>query len=322
SSINAGSSKCSASSTGCIRTKSRKRFARHLRSERGSGAPMLSLITAILSVLGSFTEHPVAADVVIRGAMIYDGSGQPGRKGDLAIRGDRIVAVGDFKVAGKPRVIDGTGLIVAPGFIDLHTHSDNPLQEAATKNNLNYLMQGVTTVVTGNCAFGPTDVAAYFKTLEKGGIGSNVVHQVPHNAVREKVMGNGNRPPTAAELKKMEALVEQGMKDGAWGLATGLYYNPGAYAKTDELIALARAAAGLGGFAASHIGDEGVGLLASIDEVLTIGREEKLPVHIPHLKACGPRTWGKAADAVALIEAARKNGQGVTADQYPYVASS
>jgi N-acyl-D-aspartate/D-glutamate deacylase len=282
---------------------------------------MLTLTTLVLLSLPA-ADKPVEADVVIRGATLYDGSGKPGQVGDLALKGDRIVAVGTFKVAGEPRVIDGKGLLAAPGFIDLHTHSDYPLQKDPTRANLNYLTQGVTTVVTGNCGSGPTDVAKYFKALETGGVGSNVIHQVPHNDVRRQVMGNANRLPTADELKKMQALVDQGMKDGAWGLSTGLIYNPGTYAKTDEIVALAKVAARHGGFYASHIRDEGTGVLSAIDEALTVGREAKLPVHISHLKASGRRAWGKAADEVALIEKARKAGQDVTADQYPYTASS
>src|SRR5207249_3702117 len=141
--------------------------------------------------------------------------------------------------------------------IDLHTHSDTGLTLPATRANLNYLTQGVTTAVTGNCGFGPSDVAGYLRTLDEGGVGTNVAHQVPHNAVRERVMGNADRDPTPAELKKMEALVDEGMKAGAWGLATGLIYNPGTYAKTDELVALAKIAARHGGLYASHIRDEG-----------------------------------------------------------------
>ena len=135
---------------------------------------------------------------------------QPGKVGDIAIKGDRIVAVGKFKVKGKPRVIDCEGLVISPGFIDLHTHSDYPLQAKKTNANFNYQTQGVTTVVTGNCGFGPVDVADYFAKLEKIGVGTNVIHQVPHNAVREKAMGNANREPTAKELAAMEALVDQG----------------------------------------------------------------------------------------------------------------
>ncbi|MHB1421718.1 MAG: N-acyl-D-amino-acid deacylase family protein [Gemmataceae bacterium] len=267
-------------------------------------------------------EPAIQADVVVRGATVYDGSGAAGVVGDVAIRGERIVAVGRFTVVGKPRILEGKGLAAAPGFLDLHTHSDYPLQRPATRANRCYLHQGVTTVVTGNCGAGPVDAAKYFHTLESGKIGTNVIHQVPHNDVRQRVMKNANRAPTADELRRMEELVDRAMKDGAWGLSTGLIYNPGTYAKTDELIALARVAARHGGFYASHIRDEGTGVLGAIDEALTIGRAAGLPVHISHLKASGRRAWGRAADEIALIEKARKSGQAVSADQYPYVASS
>src|SRR5437588_5290069 len=148
---------------------------------------MLALTASCLALL--LADAPVEADVVLRGGTLIDGTGKPGVVGDLALKGDRIVAVGKFTAAGSPKVIDCAGLVVAPGFIDLHTHSDGPLQAAATRDNLNYLRQGVTTVVTGNCGSGPVDVAAFFKKLESGGVGSNVIHQVPHNNVRERVMG-------------------------------------------------------------------------------------------------------------------------------------
>ncbi|HEV3263056.1 MAG TPA: D-aminoacylase [Gemmataceae bacterium] len=283
---------------------------------------MLTLTTlALLTVLPG-ADPAVKADVVIRGATLYDGSGRAGKEGDLALRADRIVAVGRFTVVGEPRVIDGRGLVVAPGFIDLHTHSDYPLTRPATRGNRCYLVQGVTTVVTGNCGFGPSDVAKHVKTLEAGGSGSNVIHLVPHNDVRRRVLGNVNRPPTADELKKMEEIVDQGMQAGAWGLSTGLIYNPGTYAKTDELIALAKVAARHGGIYASHIRNESTGVLSAIDEAIRIGHEAGLPVHISHLKASGRKAWGLAGDEIALIAAARQKGQAVTADQYPYEASS
>jgi N-acyl-D-aspartate/D-glutamate deacylase len=267
-------------------------------------------------------EPPIASDVVIRGATLYDGSASPGRKGDVAIKGERIVGIGTFTVVGQPRVIDGTGLVVTPGFIDLHTHCDNSLQSSGTRDNRNYLMQGVTTVVTGNCGSGPYDVAAYFEKLAEEGTGSNVIHQAPHNDIRAKVMGNINRSPTPEELDKMKALVDKAMSDGAWSLSTGLIYNPGTYSKTDEIVELAKVAVKHGGFYASHIRDEGLGLLDSVNEVLKIAREAKIPVHISHIKASGRRAWGKSSEAIALIQKARTDGLAVTADQYPYVASS
>jgi N-acyl-D-amino-acid deacylase len=281
---------------------------------------LLSLAFCLL--FESADEQPVAADYVIRAATLYDGSGKPGVIGDLAIKGDRIVGVGAFAVAGQPRVIDGKGLIVAPGFIDLHTHSDTPIVQPATRSNLNYVMQGATTIVTGNCGSGPVDVAAYLKKIDAGGAGSNVIHQIPHNSLRQQVMGNVNRPPRPDELAKMKELVDRGMRDGAWGLSTGLIYTPGSYADTDELVELAKVAAGHGGFYASHIRNEGTGLLPAVHEILEIGRRANLPVHISHMKASGKQVWGKSADAVSLLEAARAKGQVVTADQYPYTASS
>jgi N-acyl-D-amino-acid deacylase len=280
------------------------------------------LLVAICSVLlCTAVELPTDADFVIRGATIHDGSGQPAVTGDVAIKGERIVAVGEFK--GKAtKVIDGSGLIVAPGFIDLHTHSDKEIVQPATRANLNYLTQGVTTIVTGNCGFGPVDVADFHQKLDQGKAGSNVVHQIPHNDLRRQVIGNANRPITPEELAKMKALVETGMKAGAWGLSTGLYYTPGSYAKLDEVVELAKIAAMHDGFYASHIRDEGPGLLVAIQETLTIGQQAKLPVHISHMKAYSKKAWGKAADAIALIEQARAKGQAVTADQYPYIASS
>jgi N-acyl-D-aspartate/D-glutamate deacylase len=265
---------------------------------------------------------PAPAEYVIRNATVYDGTGSPGVVASVVIRGDRIAAVGKADPGPGAVVIDGTGLVVCPGFIDLHTHCDAGVVGEKTRANANYVRQGVTTVVTGNCGSGPVDAAKYLGTIGEKGCGTNVAHQAPHNSIREQVMGNENRPPTAAELRKMESLVDKAMADGTWGLATGLIYNPGTYAKTEEIIALAKVAGKHGGHYASHIRNEGGGLLAAIEEAIRIGKEGGCPVHISHIKASGRAAHGLSARAVGLIEKARADGQAVTADQYPYVASS
>ncbi len=268
------------------------------------------------------SSGPVAADVVLKGGTVIDGTGAPRRQADVAIRGDRIVAVGAFSIDPKARVIDASAWIVAPGFIDLHSHSDRVITKPKTRSNLNYQDQGVTTIVTGNCGHGVLDVAAMLDEIDKEGAGTNVIHLVPLGEVRAAVLGNAERKPTAAELTRMEALVERGMKAGAWGVASGLIYMPDRYAETAELIALARVAARHGGIYASHIRNEGTGLLDAIDEAIAIGREAGLPVHISHLKASGKASWGLTKPACERIIEARKGGQAVSADQYPYIASS
>jgi N-acyl-D-aspartate/D-glutamate deacylase len=279
----------------------------------------LTMIALLLCAASLAAAEP---EIVLRGGTIVDGTGSPGVVGDVHLQGDKIIGVGKVTPGADAKVFDCTGMIVCPGFIDLHTHCDSGLQTARGKANKNYITQGVTTAVTGNCGSGPVDVAKYFGVFEKNGVGTNVIHQVPHNNVREQVMGNANRSPTKDELAKMEALTEQAMKDGAWGLATGLIYNPGTYAKTDEIVALAKVAAKYKGHYASHIRNEGSGLLNAIQEAITIGKESGCPVHISHIKASGKAAAGMAGRAILLIESARRAGQTVTADQYPYIASS
>ncbi len=277
-----------------------------------------------LLVILFVSSTAAAADpaIVIRQAMVHYGTGAPAVLSDVLIRGDAIAAVGKVDAPAGAVEINGAGLILCPGFIDLHTHSDSAVVSKSLRNNRCYAVQGVTTIVTGNCGSGPVDTGKFFADIDKGGVGANVIHQVPHNSVRDAAMGNANRRPTAMEQAKMEELVDKAMKDGAWGLATGLIYNPGTYAKTDELIALAKVAARHGGHYASHIRNEGTGLLDAIDEAIRIGRESGCPVHISHIKASGRAAYGLSARAVARIEQARAAGQKVTADQYPYTASS
>lgn len=279
--------------------------------------------TSLLLAISLLAADPVQADLVLKGGLLYDGSDAEPVAGDLAIKGDRLVALGKFEVAGSPRVIDCQKLIVAPGFIDLHSHSDRGITEPATRLNANFQMQGCTTVVTGNCGSGPTDVAEYFRKIDQDGAGTNVLHLLPHGSLRGRVMtGEDNRPPSPAELAKMKELAERAMQDGACGMATGLIYTPGSFSKTDELIALAEVIGKHGGIYASHIRNEGSQLLESLDEILTIGRQAKLPVHISHIKVSGRSNWGLAPDAIQKLRDARAKGQKVTADQYPYTASS
>jgi predicted amidohydrolase YtcJ len=266
--------------------------------------------------------HQVAAELVLKGGTIIDGTGAPGRRADLAVRGDRIAVIGSFEADPKAKVLDVSGLIVAPGFIDLHTHSDGGIVQPRTRLNANYLAQGVTTIVTGNCGGGALDVARYLAAVDAHGAGTNVIHLVPQGAVRSEVMGRDDRAPTRAELERMKALVERGMRAGAWGISTGLIYVPSRYARTAELIELAKVARRHGGIYASHIRNEGAQLLEAIDEAIAIGRGAGVPVHISHLKASGKPYWGTVGSALARIAEARAAGQVVTADQYPYLASS
>ena len=280
------------------------------------------LVATTLYCLTCIATEPVDADLVIRHAQIHDGSGRAAFPGDIAVRGKRIVAVGRFMVQGEPRQLDGTGLIAAPGFIDLHSHSDRSIVKAATRLNANYLKQGVTSVITGNCGGGTHDVAALLRAIDENGAGTNVLPLLPHGALRREVMGTANRAPTPGELVKLKERVDQAMQAGAWGISTGLIYIPGTFAEQDELIALAQIVARHGGLYASHMRNENTRLLESIQDTLAIGQGAGLPVHISHFKASGRQAWGLAADAIALIRQARAAGQMVTADQYPYTASS
>jgi len=259
---------------------------------------------------------------VLKGGTLIDGTGAPAKQADVALRADRIVAVGSFEVDHKARKIDVRSHVVAPGFIDLHTHSDPGMSQLATRLNRNYLTQGVTTVVTGNCGLGVHDVASYLATIEAHGAGTNVIHLMPHGTVRSAVMGKAERPPTSAELDRMKRIFERGMEAGAWGLSSGLIYVPGRYADTSELIELAKVVRRHGGLYATHIRNEGARLCESIDEAIAIGKGAGIPVHISHLKASGKPHWGTVGPALSRIEEARQSGQIVTADQYPYIASS
>lgn len=285
------------------------------------------LLTVAVGVCATRVAAQVlAVDVLVTGGTVYDGSGAPGRRADIGWRGDRIVFVGNAAAAKvtAPRKIDASGLIVAPGFIDPHTHTQADLSNGDGRTNINYLMQGVTTVATNNDGGGTVQIGHTLAKWDTTGIGTNALLYVPQGSVRQRVMGMSDKPATTEEIERMAALVERGMKDGAFGLSAGLYYAPGSYASTEEVIALAKVAAHNGGIYDTHQRDEGsftIGLLGSVREVLRIGREAAIPVHFSHLKALGADVWGRADSVIALIRQAQRAGVTVSADQYPYEAS-
>ena len=287
---------------------------------------MLSGAAALLSVSGAAARADETVDVVIRGGTIYDGGEGKPFIGDVAIRGDRIVHVGAPGRYAAARVIDAKGLIVAPGFIDPHTHADSFLRspDKAMRVNAAWLNQGVSTVMIGVDGSGTPDVADDAAKLDASGVGTNIVSFVGFGPVRQRVLGQDARAPDAAELGRMRALVAKGMCEGAVGLSTGLFYAPQSFATTDEVVAVAREAAARGGIYDTHQRDESsysIGLLASVQEVIDIGRQAGMPVHFAHLKALGVDVHGQAGAVIAAIEAARAAGVDVTADQYPWLAS-
>lgn len=293
----------------------------------------LSLLSCLVLGFASLAGRAATQDEVSKNldllliqGQIIDGSGSPARRADLGIRGDQIIFIGDAAKAHlkAARTIDATGLIVAPGFIDPHTHTFDDLSTPPRNSNEPYLMQGVTTVMTGNDGSGPLPIAPALQKWDQQGIGTNAAVYVGMCTVRRQVMGMNDAAPSADQLEKMKALVSQGMEDGAFGLSTGLFYAPCSFAKTEEVIELAQVAAAKHGIYDSHMRDESdytIGLLGSIQETIRIGREAHLPVHISHIKALGVDVWGQSTQAIAMIDKARGERIEVTADQYPYNAS-
>jgi N-acyl-D-aspartate/D-glutamate deacylase len=281
----------------------------------------LMVISLTLHACGD-SEPPF--DILITGGTVYDGSLSPPQQLNIGIRGDRIVRLDAAADAPAKQVIDAAGKVVSPGFIDPHTHARADLLDAATSSNLNYLMQGVTTVFIGNDGDGLRERRARVQQMRTQGIGTNMAFFAGHGDLREQVMGLENRAPTAAELAAMQRLLAEEMRAGALGLSTGLFYTPGSFADTDEVIALSRTAAEFGGVYDTHMRSESafdLGLLESVGEVLKIAEATGIPVHISHLKALGRDVWGQSGDIIALIDAARARGLNVTANQYPYRAS-
>lgn len=269
---------------------------------------------------------PSTADFVLGGGTIYTGAQNTVFVGDVAITGDKIIYVGPSKPIKAKRRLDIRGMIVTPGFIDAHSHPDSYIRSGDAQQRLNapWLLQGVSTIVTGVDGFGTPDVKQDAETVVQKGIGTNIVPFIGFGAIRSRIIGNIARDPTPTELNAMKALVRKGMCEGASGLSTGLFYAPQSYAKTAEVIALTREIAPFGGLYDTHQRDESnysISVLDSVREGLQIGREAGVAVHFAHLKALGVDVHGKAGAIIALINNARAAGMNVTADQYPWLAS-
>ena len=255
-------------------------------------------------------------DLLIRNGRVIDGSGNPAFRADLGIKNGRIAAVGDFSAATAAQTIDARNRVVTPGFIDVHVHVEGNIERSPHAEN--FVRDGVTTVITGNCGSSELNLAAWFDKLSKLGLGINVASLVGHNSVRREVMGAANRQAGAEEIRRMQSLVDRAMRDGAVGFSTGLEYVPGTYADTAEIVALAKSAAAHGGVYTSHMRNEGIAELDAITEAVNVGKAAGMPVEISHLKIDRPSVWGASDQSLALIEKFRREGVEVTADQYPY----
>ena len=287
-----------------------------------------AFVLALAALTGGATAQRPAAtvDTIVRGGTIYTGAAAAPFTGDIEVAGDRIVYVGPSRGTKAARIIDARGRIVAPGFIDAHTHPDTYIRSADAKARLNlpWLAQGVSTIVGGVDGYGTPDIVQDARRLTQSRIGTNYVPFVGFGAIRERVLGQADRAPSLAELAEEKRLAATAMCQGATGLSTGLFYAPQSFATTDEVAAVATEVGRRGGMYDTHQRDESnytIGLLASTQEAIDIGRRAGTPVHFAHLKALGVDVQGRAPALIRVIEAARARGQDVTADQYPWLAS-
>ncbi len=283
----------------------------------------LIAISLAASVAGglhvSGSDERVPYDLVVVNGRIIDGTGNPWFRADVGLKDGRIAKIGRINPAEAQTTIDAKNQIVAPGFIDVHTHVESIYNLPAAEN---FVRMGVTSLVTGNCGGSTTDVAEFLGRIKQIPLAVNLSTLIAHGSVRRRVVGLDDRVPTPEELTQMEALVEKGMKEGAVGLSTGLIYVPGTYAKTDEIVALARVTARYGGLYATHMRNEGENVAAAIKESIQIGEQAGLPVEISHFKISNKKLWGQSPMTIGLVREARAKGLMVTVDQYAYTASS
>ncbi len=279
------------------------------------------LISAALASQSTAQQDTTRYDILITGGSVVDGTGAARFAGDVALRGDRIALVSRTPLprTRAGRVIEARGLIVAPGFIDLHAHIEPLLNQPDATSAVR---QGVTLSLGGPDGGGPWPFADYVTRAEQLPLGMNVAYLAGHNTIRQRVMRLENRAPTPDELRTMQQMVRQAMGEGAFGLSTGLRYVPGYYSKIDEVIALSQVAADSGGIYTSHLREEGLGLIEGVAEAITIGERAKIPVVLTHHKAIGTKMWGSSTRTLAMVDSARRRGIDVMVDQYPYTASS
>ena len=263
--------------------------------------------------------RPAPFDLLIVTGTVLDGTGSPGVRVDVGIKDGVVTRVGPLRGQPATDTIDASGRVVAPGFIDVHTHADDPAKSPLLEN---FIRMGVTTVVAGNCGDSSESIAAELDSIRRNGISVNFATLVGHNTVRAAVLGSADRAPDAAELNRMKALVAKAMEEGAVGLSTGLQYVPGIYAGRDEIVELARVAGEAGGIYASHMRNEGTRVAEAIEETIAIGEAARCPVQISHLKIDSPNRWGTGGALLEMIRAARRRGVDVRADQYAYTAGA
>lgn len=279
--------------------------------------PVQLLICLLLTIS---LKAQLNCDLLIKNGKIIDGTGNSWFYGDIAVKDGTIIAVGKLPGCQAKQTIDARNQIVAPGFIDVHGHIEGGIMDRPTADN--YIFDGVTTVITGNCGGSSSNLARFFRQIDSIHTSINVASLVGHNTVREQVMKRDNRLATAQEQLRMDKLVEKAMQEGAVGLSTGLIYIPGTFANTAEVVSLAKAAGKFNGIYASHIRNEENSVVDAINEAIQVGKEANIPVQISHFKVSGRASWGKSAITLGLIKAARNEGWDVTIDQYPYTASS
>ena len=277
-------------------------------------------ITIVFCICSTVTIHAQNCNLIIKNGRIADGTGNSWYHADIAIKDGKIFRIGQLDSLKADSIIDAMGQIVCPGFIDIHTH----IEEDEVKNPLatNFIADGVTTVITGNCGESNINLKQYFRFLDSLKLSINVASLIGHNDVRKAVMGKAMRNPTDVELKKMDSIVDQAMKDGAVGFSTGLIYIPGVYSHKEELADLAKIAAKYNGVYCTHMRNEGDSVLEAIREALYVAKSANIPLEISHFKVGGQNNWGLSTRMLQLVKVARAGGMDVTIDQYPYTASS